>query len=100
MLGNLRDDCDSIRRIRATTLDFHTQKGYEDTQTGHGENLMEWLLLYLLMSSDVNRNWHVKEMSQEMPSLVVCERTARKLEKLATVRRQFLNVRCEKNPDH
>lgn len=60
---------------------------------------MEYLLLYLLMTSDVNRNWMVKEMRQEMPSLVVCERTARKLEGFVTVRRHFMNVRCEKNPE-
>lgn len=61
---------------------------------------MEYLLLYLVLTSDVNRNWMVKEMSQEMPSLVVCQRTARELEKLATVRRQFMSVRCEKNPNY
>ena len=93
----MRGDCDSIRKTRVTTLDFHTQKGYEDTQFGH--NTMEYLLLYLLMTSDVNRNWSVVERSQEMPSLVVCERTARELNKFVTVRRQFLNVRCEKNPE-
>ncbi len=60
---------------------------------------MEYLLVYLLMTADANRNWFVKEMSQEMPSFVVCLRTARELEKLATVRRQFVNVRCEKNPE-
>lgn len=61
---------------------------------------MEYLLLYLMLSSDVNRNWHVKEMSQEMPSQVVCLRTAAKLDSMSTVRRQFLDVRCEKNPDY
>jgi hypothetical protein len=60
---------------------------------------MEYVLLYLLMTSDVNRNWMVKEMSQEMPSLTICLRTARKLDELVTVRRHFLNVRCEKNPE-
>lgn len=59
---------------------------------------MKWLLLYFLLESDVNRNWFITEMSQEMPSLVVCTRTARKLEEFATVRRQFMSVRCEQNP--
>ena len=61
---------------------------------------MEWLLLYFLFESDVNRNWFVKEMSQEMPTHEICLRTARELEKFATVRRHFMNVRCERNPEY
>lgn len=60
---------------------------------------MEYVLLYLLLESDVNRNWHVREMSQEMSSQIVCERTAAKLPDLSTVRRQFLDIRCERKPD-
>ena len=60
---------------------------------------LPWLLLYLVLSSDVNHNWFVKEMSQGMPSHIVCMRTARELERMTTVRRQFLDVRCERNPD-
>jgi len=60
---------------------------------------LPWLLLYLVMTSDVNHNWFVKEMSQGMPSHIVCMRSARELEKMATARRHFINVRCERNPD-
>ena len=60
---------------------------------------MEWLLLYMVLTSDVNRNWIVTEKQQEMPSLVVCQRTAAKLPTMSTVRRQFMNIRCEKNPE-
>lgn len=49
----------------------------------------------MVLTSDVNRNWHVKEMQQEMPSQIVCERTAAKLRLMTTVRRQFIDVRCE-----
>lgn len=61
---------------------------------------MEYVLLYLLMTSDVNRNWFVEEVSQEMPTHAVCLRTARELDKFVTVRRHFMNVRCEKNPNY
>jgi hypothetical protein len=59
---------------------------------------MKWYLLYLVLSSDVNHNWFVKEMSQEMPSQIVCLRTAANLKKMTTLRRQFLDVRCEELP--
>jgi hypothetical protein len=56
---------------------------------------MKWYLLYLVLTSDVNHNWFVKEMSQEMPSRIVCLRTAAQLKNMTTLRRQFLDVRCE-----
>lgn len=59
---------------------------------------MDWLLLYMVLTSDVNRNWIVSERQQEMPSQIVCERTAAKLPALSTVRRQFMNIRCEPKP--
>lgn len=59
---------------------------------------MEWFLVYLVLTSDQNRNWIVSERKQQMSSQIVCERTAAKLPQMATVRRQFMNIRCEQLP--
>ncbi len=59
---------------------------------------MKWFLLYMVLTSDVNHNWVVSEKQQEMPSQIVCQRTAAKLPALSTVRRQFMNIRCEQLP--
>ena len=60
---------------------------------------LPWLLLYLVMTSDVNHNWFVKEMHQEMPTQIACLNAAAKLRKMTTLRRQFLDVRCERIVD-
>jgi len=59
---------------------------------------MEWFLVYLVLTSDVNRNWIVAEKQQQMASQIICERTAAKLPEMSTVRRQFMNIRCERLP--
>ncbi len=60
---------------------------------------MKWFLVYLVLTSDVNHNWGVSPRSQEMPSETICIQTGYSLEKLATVRRQFIGVRCEQHED-
>lgn len=59
---------------------------------------MEWFLIYLVLTSDQNRNWIVAKKQQQMTSQIVCERTAAKLPQMATLRRQFMNIRCEQLP--
>ncbi len=60
---------------------------------------MKWFLVYLVLTSDANRNWLVKPISQEMPTESICVQTGYSLSKLATVRRQFIGVRCEQHED-
>ncbi len=60
---------------------------------------MKWFLVYLVLTSDANRNWLVQPKSQEMPSETVCVQTGYSLDKLAIVRRQFIGVRCEQHED-
>ena len=60
---------------------------------------MKWFLVYLVLNSDVNHNWLLQPKSQEMSSESVCIQTGYALDKLATVRRQFMAVRCEEHED-